>query len=191
MEARETVEEEQEEGEEQEEEEDTKCALCNNEVTTREHALFCDKCHKWHHQRCMRMTPEEYRNLNASDQDWFCKDCRDIPVELPQQEEQLNLKWGMLAGRENIMEALKVAHIEIVTWQKNIIDVPRGKIGKDFIAEATRLIQLFNNKTQWEPLAIHFLSIFFPIMLQKPSKNSKNKDHNRFLSKRLKLWKEG
>ena len=176
--------------------EEEKCALCNNEVTRREHALLCDTCSKWSHQRCMGMPPDEYRNLNASDENWYCRNCRTGPPELPQhqerhQQEQLNLKWGNMSGMVNIRNAVELAYLEIVTWQKNVIDVPRGKVGKDFIVEVTRLVKLFNNKTQWEPLAIHFLNIFVPIMLQKPSRNSKNKDHNRYLAKRLNLWKEG
>ena len=35
------------------------------------------------------------------------------------------------------------------------------------------------------------VSIMFPLLLQKPSKNSKSKDHIRFLEKRMDMWKNG
>ena len=36
-----------------------------------------------------------------------------------------------------------------------------------------------------------FNCYILPLMLQKPSANSKKKDHTRYLQKRLTLWKEG
>ena len=33
--------------------------------------------------------------------------------------------------------------------------------------------------------------ICFPLLLQKPSKNSKTKEHIRYLEKRIELWKQG
>ena len=73
----------------------------------------------------------------------------------------------------------------------NLFEVPRGKAGKDIITEITRLLSLINTRTQWESLALNILMIFPPLMLQKPSSRSKNKDHSRYLHKRLLLWKEG
>ena len=59
------------------------------------------------------------------------------------------------------------------------------------ITEVTRIIKLFNSKTAWESIALHLLTVILPLMLQKPSANSKKKDHTRYLQKRLTLWKEG
>ena len=101
------------------------------------------------------------------------------------------LIWGQLRGYENVKAAIENAYAEITKWQRNIFEVPRGKSGQRFISEAIRLLQLFNNKTSWEPLAIQCLNIFLPIILQKPSAKSKANDHVRYLTKRLKLWEEG
>ena len=59
------------------------------------------------------------------------------------------------------------------------------------LKECIRLLQLFNNKTSWERIALLALHVFIPLVLQKPSAKSKNKDHIRYLSKRLDWWKEG
>ena len=45
--------------------------------------------------------------------------------------------------------------------------------------------------TVWESIALNQLMIFFPLMLQKPGPRSKTHDHNRYLVKRLQLWKDG
>ena len=69
--------------------------------------------------------------------------------------------------------------------------VPRGKAGKDFITELTRIINLFVYATPWEGLALPLLHIFIPMMLQKPSSKSKAKDHAKYLKERLIKWSGG
>ena len=54
-----------------------------------------------------------------------------------------------------------------------------------------RLLDLWSNKSQLESVAVLALSVFVPIMLQKPSKKSKNHDHIKYLSKHLGLWLKG
>ena len=83
------------------------------------------------------------------------------------------------------------AYLKIVRWRRNLFDLPTGKVGQDFIEEVKILIDHFNNSTAFEPIALTLLSIIFPLLLQKPSKNSKSKDHTRYLQKRLGQWKRG
>ena len=102
-----------------------------------------------------------------------------------------NLKWGNMRGIDEIDKNVTLAYNQIVKWHKNIMEIPRGKCGKDLISELTRLAKLFNEHTKWEPVALHLIHIFLPIMLQKPSARSKTNDHVKYLSKRLNLWKSG
>ena len=101
------------------------------------------------------------------------------------------MKWGHNQGLGAINIAINEAHSKIVTWQRNCFQLPTNATGKEVLAEATRLLTLFNSKTVWEPVAIQLLIIFFPLLLQKPSARSKAKDHTRCLKKRITLWKEG
>ena len=101
------------------------------------------------------------------------------------------LKWGQFQGVEMIRAELETVHARITTWKNNFFQMPRNSTGKDAIRECTRLLQYFNNKTAWEPLAMHFLIVFLPLMLQRPAKNSKNSQNVQYLKKRLALWKEG
>ena len=96
-----------------------------------------------------------------------------------------NVKWGNMIGLDRIKAEVDRAYMMIVTWQKNTFTLPRGSgVSKDVIGELTRLIKLFNTKSPLEPVAISLLTIFLPLILQKPSRKSKKSDHVRYLKKR-------
>ena len=102
-----------------------------------------------------------------------------------------DIEWGDMKGIQEIKHKIEATHQKIIVWQKNTFEPPRNSTGKDLIKELTRLINLYNSKTVWEPVALHLVTIFLPIMLQKPSSRSKNCDHSRYLKQRLDLWKKG
>ena len=101
------------------------------------------------------------------------------------------VKWGQYEGIDVIEREIEAAHLKITTWRNNVFQMPRNETGKEAIKELSRLLKFFNNKTPWEPVATNLLIIFLPLMLQKPSANSKNRDHIIYLKKRLTWWKEG
>ena len=101
-----------------------------------------------------------------------------------------NIEWGDMKGIQEIKYRIEATHRKIIVWQKNTFEPPRNSIGKDLIKEITRLINLYNSKTVWEPVALHLVTIFLPIMLQKTSSRSKNCDHTRYLKQRLDSWKK-
>ena len=137
------------------------------------------------------MTAAQYKIIKSSAETWTCTTC--IPPEMDEHEDQTrrSLKWGNLVGLEAIRKKLMEVHNQITTWKNNMFKVPGNATGKELMKELTRLVSLFNTKSCWEPVAIHFFIIFLPLMLQKPSSTSKTKDHVRYLKKRLSLWKEG
>ena len=98
---------------------------------------------------------------------------------------------GSLEGEEVIAETIKATYSNILDWKKNIFALPRGKNGSAFIKELSRLLNLFNNKTKWEGVAISMVHIFLPIMLQKPSAKSKARDNAKYLGSRLERWRNG
>ena len=69
--------------------------------------------------------------------------------------------------------------------------LPRGRTGKDFIIELTRLINLFVYSTPWETVSISLVHIFIPLMLQKPAIKSKARANSKYLSARLEMWENG
>ena len=163
------------------------CLLCQEQITKRQHFLKCSTCQNLFHQRCIKMSATSYRDMKSSNQ-WVCHICqpRNELSDL-----QKKMKWGDIIGINKIQELLETMYGKIVKWAKNIFEVPRGPAGKEFILEATKIIHLFDENSIWEPIALHQLLIFFPLMLQKPSAKSKAKNHTRYLAKRLKMGKEG
>ena len=80
-----------------------------------------------------------------------------------------NVEWGDMKGILEIKRSIEATHQKIIMWQKNTFELPQNSIGKDLMKELTRLLNLYNNKTVWEPVVSHLVTIFLPIMLQKPS----------------------
>jgi len=64
-------------------------------------------------------------------------------------------------------------------------------VGKECLTELTRLINLFNRKTDFSDIALSLVHIFLPLMLQKPAPKSKAKNNSRYLATRLQWWKNG
>ena len=100
-------------------------------------------------------------------------------------------QWGHMRSIREVSDLLQACYSEIIKWRKNVFMVPRGSVGKEFIAELTRLIQLYNRNAIWKPVAIKALHVFMVFMLQKPTKTSKAKDHTKYLRSRMHLWKDG
>ena len=69
--------------------------------------------------------------------------------------------------------------------------VPTGAGGKKFIDEISRLVNLWTNDTQLVNIALKAIHVIPALLVQKPSKASKAKDHLKALERRLRLWEEG
>ena len=66
-----------------------------------------------------------------------------------------------------------------------------GATGKSFINEMARMINAWVYDTQIKDIALKALHIMPALLLQKPSKNFKSKDHLKSLERRFEIWKEG
>ena len=160
------------------EEEHVTCPLCAIDVD--ESGLMCDCCKQWFHYRCLFISDDAFNDLCATTEPWFCDHCKSVRAN--------SVKWGALHGEAAIYKEMQAAYKVICKWKKNVFLLPRGKAATDFIKELTRLVNLFANKTKWERLSFLMIHVFMPIMLQKPSKTSKAKDHARYLATRLERW---
>eukprot|EP00794_Sanderia_malayensis_P004395 gene4395-4983_t len=147
--------------------------------------IQCTKCSVWYHISCAGVSTRQYNQMNDSTE-WSCKQCRrngrmdnNKPI------------WGQCKGQKSVREKISAVYEAIVKWDKNIMKVPREKVGKNFLNELCRLITLFTEKTIWEPLAFSLVHIFVPLMLQKPSARSKPKENCKYLQSRLEKWEQG
>ena len=79
----------------------------------------------------------------------------------------------------------------IVKWRRNIFLLPSGAAGKAFIEEMTKVANNFTAGSAMESVAMTLLMIMPSLLLQKPSKRSKAKEHTEVLKRRLVLWQAG
>ena len=76
-------------------------------------------------------------------------------------------------------------------WRSNLVLVPFDSAGNAFVQELTHLLMGFAEGSSLECISMNAITLVQVLMLQKPSKRSKIKDHISHLSRRLGLWKEG
>ena len=73
----------------------------------------------------------------------------------------------------------------------NIFMVPTRAAGKKFIDDISRLLNLWTNDTPLKNIALKAIHVVPALLLQKPSKPSKAKDHLKAIERRLRLYEEG
>ena len=66
-----------------------------------------------------------------------------------------------------------------------------GKASRLFISELTMWLDHYNRSTSFKSIALKVFMTLPCLILQKPSCNSKAKDHAKALDERLKLWNDG
>ena len=76
-------------------------------------------------------------------------------------------------------------------WIPNLLVIPCGKHGKLFIKELTRPFCLYSEDSAIECLALKATFVFPILVLQKPHRRSKVRDHVNALDQWLKLWNDG
>ena len=166
------------------------CGLCENNTSSITSLCCKGPCSTWFHTSCLNSSNEDHQ-LNDSLK-WICPNCPK-PRSLPDFTKANNLdaaSWGTLKGLD-IKETFDSAYNEIVTWRKNLFKVPSGKNGKAFIAEVKNLITMYTISSPLETVAMTALMVICPLLLQKPTRKSKAKDHDRFLESRLQRWRDG
>ena len=75
-------------------------------------------------------------------------------------------------------------------WRRNVFNVPSGRLGKEYVSEMTRLIEIWCNKHENSSYALYGLMLMPKLILQKPSKNVKTKVIKEVVERRMKKWKE-
>ena len=111
---------------------------------------------------------------------------QDIPRESINEPFYCNGKPGTISVNE-----LKNTYEKIAYWRKNLFLHPTGATGKSFINKMTRMINAWVYDTPFKDIALKAVHVMPASLLQKPSINSKSKDHLKSLERRFEIWKEG
>ena len=77
---------------------------------------------------------------------------------------------------------------QIVYGKRNLFLLPSGKAGKQYIDETTKLMNEWLQESPLKDIAFKDIMIMPNLLLQKPSKSSKAKDHLKVLERRLESW---
>ena len=110
------------------------------------------------------------------------------PVQI--QSQKVCYKWGQYP--DYIIERkISAIYEKIVHWRKNLFMLPRGNAGKRYIDEITRLMGAWINDSPMKNIVFKAIMVMPNLLLQKPSKQSKAKDHLNALDRRINLWISG
>ena len=123
---------------------------------------------------------------SASEQILHAVDCID-PWLLPSSQPP-DFQWGFYNG-EAFCANVAAAYDEVVHC--NIFLLPSGNVGKLFIQEMTRLLNASTNGSTIECVSLKAIFVMQMLLLQKPVRNSKMKDHIDHLQRWLELWRLG
>ena len=117
---------------------------------------------------------------------------RDIAPELPAfcPAAEPIFSWGHLTGPE-FAKLLDTTYDEVVHWRRNCFSVPLGRAGRAFVNELSRLYLAYGTASALEPVALKAAIVLPILLLQKPSKKSKTKEHIQCLERRLTSWSNG
>ena len=98
--------------------------------------------------------------------------------------------WNKIRGTV-FDKDLTDAYGKIVHWKRNLFIMPSGTVGKKYLEEKTACLwKLWIQNSSLKTVAIKAMHIMPVLLLQKPSKNSKSKDHLVSLERRLKYGKK-
>ena len=91
------------------------------------------------------------------------------------------------------IDALSNAYDQVVHWRKNLFELPKGKLGKDFINEMTANLEKWSNAVS-RPYCIKALMLLPNLLLQKSTNTlnakHKNKINRENFERRFALWKD-
>ena len=111
----------------------------------------------------------------------------DLPLSKPGSTP--SFVWGNCCA-EQFIQDLDECYQEVVHWKPNLFKLPKGKVGKSFVTELARLYTAYVLASALESVALK-APVVLPLLLQKPSKSSKNRDHISCIERRMPLWLEG
>ena len=99
-------------------------------------------------------------------------------------------KWGDINGK-TFTERVELIYEKVVYWKKNLFLLRTGKSGKLYIDENVKLLNSCVEGTTLHNIAFKAILIMPNLLLQKPSKNSKAKDHLTTLERTMQRWLKG
>ena len=94
-------------------------------------------------------------------------------------------------GEEEFYSAITNAYEKVVTWRRNLFNVPFGASGKAFVDELATLIKGFADGTTIRKIAWKAVCVACHVLLQRPNETGSSSAYAQHLNRRMSLWKSG
>ena len=108
----------------------------------------------------------------------------------PTAAENTPFLWGSLDGDEFKRKIEEIYEV-VVCWKRNLFLIPSGHSGKAFVDEVARLFKCYAECDALESIALKACMVMQTLMLQKPRRQSKAKEHATTLHRHLSLRLNG
>ena len=96
-----------------------------------------------------------------------------------------------LSSNTSLNNDISRAYEKVVTWRRNLFNVPLGSAGGDFVDVLTGLIKGFTNGSSLRPVAWKAVGVACHLLLQRPHDSKMMSNYSDHLRRRLTLWKSG
>ena len=136
------------------------------------------------------LPPDNHLSSSVSPVSSFFNPQTPIPAIPNATYPDLDFTWGTFSGSE-MLTTINKAYDEIVHWRHNLFLIPTGSDGNSFVQELARLLQAFADGSSLECIRMKAVIILQVLVLQKPSRTSKTREHISHLKRRMALWKAG
>ena len=103
---------------------------------------------------------------------------------------EVRYKWGRYDSYK-FEGNMSLVYEKIIYWENNLLMLPSGSAGKQFIEETTKLMNEWLYGSPLKDTAFKAILIMPRLLLQKPSKKSKSREHLKALERCMDLWTSG
>ena len=157
-------------------------------------ALICDRRFRTNRGLSQHLGSCQSKNINSTvsdtvtttDENTLLDNQSFGNIKTPEERD----KWGRYDSYQ-FEENLSLVYEKIVYWKKNLFLLPSGRTGKQFIEETTKLINEWLHDSPLKDIAFKAIMTMPSLLIQKPSKKSKSRDHLKALERRMDLGISG
>ena len=144
-----------------------------------------EKCYHWYHGDCVGVTPTEGRHLESQGEPFICPFCATVPSLPPFTSANApDFTWGSSTITGSILcEQIHKAYESIVHWRHNLFLVPFDSVGSHFIIELAKLYESYGSASAMESIALKAAMVLPALLLQKPHRQSKSREHIKCLDR--------
>ena len=114
--------------------------------------------------------------LSKSGKDFAVSDCTHLVLPSFSTLCDPNFSWGGVDAC-TFMNRISSAYDEVGQWRRNTFLMPSGNVGRSFVDEFANLFRSYSEASALESVSLKASTVLCALLLQKPSRSSKARDH--------------